>query len=175
MAVKELVTWGDPNLYRQSESVDSSEWNILPELIGDLRDTMNAAGGIGIAAPQIGVLKKVAIIGFEKSDRYPGKEPIPETVLINPEIEILSNSVLGNWEGCLSVPGMRGYVERSDHISLRYQNIDGETVIRELTGFPSVVVQHECDHLDGVIFPMRISDFSRFGPEETVRGRPDYS
>ena len=174
MAVKPLVTWGDPELYRVSQAVTDFDQPELQQLIQDMRDTMHKAGGIGIAAPQIGVLQRVAIIGFEQSERYPNKTPIAEQVLINPRVEYLSDTTQANWEGCLSIPDMRGLVSRCDHIRYHYQDLLGQQHSEEAKGFHAVVVQHECDHLDGVIFPMRIDNLRDFGPQKIVSQREDY-
>ena len=134
----------------------------------DMFDTMDAADGAGLAAPQIGVLKRVMIFGVEATPRYPDAEAVPPTVLINPEYTVLDEAVGGYWEGCLSVPGMRGYVERPAHI--RYGGYDqyGERVEREVTGFHAVVFQHEYDHLDGILYPDRLADPALFGFNEEL-------
>lgn len=128
-----------------------------------MRDTMAAESGVGLAAPQIGVNLRVVIFGFERSARYPDAEAVPYTVLINPVITPLSEAQDEGWEGCLSVPGMRGWVPRYSEI--RYQGYDalGEIIDRRVNGFHARVVQHECDHLDGVLYPRRIRDLTRFG------------
>jgi peptide deformylase len=135
----------------------------LRALIADMFETMEAAGGVGLAAPQIGVDLQLAIFGFEKSERYPDAPPVPHTILLNPKITPLSEQKEEGWEGCLSVPGMRGVVERFSRI--RYTGFDpaGVPIERVADGFHARVVQHECDHLIGVLYPMRITDFSRFG------------
>jgi peptide deformylase len=131
-------------------------------------DTMAALDGAGLAAPQIGVSKRVVIFGVEANPRYPDVEPVPTTVLINPEITALGSGTQAGWEGCLSVPGMRGLVERSAHI--RYRGVDqhGRSIDREARGFHARVVQHEVDHLDGILYPMRIADLRNFGFEDTL-------
>ena len=135
----------------------------LDELITDLLETMENAQGAGLAAPQIGILKRVVIFGVDQNPRYEDAEQVPLTVLINPQIEVLSETQQSYWEGCLSIPGMRGLVTRPDHIRYRGFNEKGEVIDREARGFHAIVVQHECDHLDGVLYPMKMSDMSLFG------------
>ena len=129
---------------------------------------MHAANGAGLAAPQIGVNLQLVIFGFRKNDRYPDAPAVPETVLLNPVLEPLSDDMEDGWEGCLSVPGLRGVVPR--HARLRYSGVDpyGKPIDREVDGFHARVVQHECDHLIGVLYPMRVRDFSRFGYTEVL-------
>ncbi|WP_233560433.1 peptide deformylase [Oleomonas cavernae] len=131
-------------------------------------DTMRALNGAGLAAPQIGVDLRVVIFGFQASPRYPQAEPVPETILINPVLTPLSDEMEDGWEGCLSVPGLRGVVPR--HARLRYQGIDleGQPIDRSVSGFHARVVQHECDHLDGILYPMRVRDFRKFGFNEEL-------
>jgi len=137
-------------------------------LLQDMRDTMAHLDGAGLAAPQIGVLLRVVIFGVHANPRYPDVDEVPDTVLINPQLEPLSNEVEESWEGCLSVPGMRGWVPRWQR--LRYSGYDqsGTFFQRDVEGFHARVVQHECDHLDGVLYPMRIRDFTRFGFNEAL-------
>ena len=163
MAVKEILRMGDPRLLQPALPVESPTDPSIQQLIEDLFDTMRFAGGVGIAAPQIGVAQQVVIFGFEKSERYPDAEPVPETILINPLITPLSDEEVLGWEGCLSVPGLRGEVPRFS--SIRYQGLDekGHPIDRTVDGFHARVVQHECDHLRGVLFPMRIRDLTHFG------------
>jgi peptide deformylase len=140
----------------------------LTQLLADMRDTMQALDGAGIAAPQIGVLKRVVIFGLTFNPRYPDAEPVPQTVLINPRIELLGDETEEGWEGCLSVPGMRGLVPR--HKELRYTGFDehGQIIDRTVSGLHARVVQHEVDHLDGVLYPMRIRDLRQFGFSEAL-------
>ncbi len=154
---------GDPFLLRPAIAVDRFDTPALHQLIGDLFDTMQAASGAGIAAPQIGEGVRAVVFGFEKNARYPNRPPVPTTVLINPVIEPLSDTTDEDWEGCLSVPGLRGKVPRYTHI--RYRGFDqfGVPIEREVRDFHARVVQHECDHLDGVLFPMRVRDMTQFG------------
>ena len=163
MAVRELLKMGDPRLLRVAQPVTEFGTPALRELVADMLDTMKAANGAGLAAPQIGVDLQLVIFGFERNERYPDAPPVPLTVLINPLITPLSDAMEEGWEGCLSVPGLRGVVPR--HSQLRYSGFDleGRPIEREAKGFHARVVQHECDHLLGVLYPMRIKDFSRFG------------
>ena len=168
MAECRVLRMGDPDLFRVSEPVDGFDSAALNGLIQDLWDTMAAEGGIGIAAPQIGVPQRVVVFGLEESERYPEAPPIPPTVLINPEIEPVGDERVDGWEGCLSVPGMRGVVAR--HYRIRYRGYDakGERFEREVEDFHARVVQHECDHLDGILYPMRIEDMRLFGFEDEL-------
>jgi peptide deformylase len=154
---------GDARLLRRAEEVRSFDSAELKELLRDMRDTMLALDGVGLAAPQIGIDLRVVIFGVESNPRYPDAEVVPETVLINPVITPLSDTKEDGWEGCLSVPGMRGLVPR--FTQLRYQGFDqfGALIDRTVSGFHARVVQHECDHLDGVLYPMRITDMRNFG------------
>ena len=163
MAVREILKMGDPRLLRIAQPVREFGTPELASLIGDMFDTMRAANGAGLAAPQIGVDLALVIFGFKHNDRYPDAPPVPETVLINPTITPLSDEEEEGWEGCLSVPGLRGVVPRFARI--RYRGVDpqGAPIEREAEGFHARVVQHECDHLVGTLYPMRIRDFSRFG------------
>lgn len=163
MAIRSVLKMGDSRLLRQSKRVQKFNTIELDKLIEDLYDTMHATHGVGIAAPQIGVNLQVVVFGFEENDRYPGEEPVPQTVLINPIIKPLSDELEDGWEGCLSVPGLRGLVPRYKHIL--YQGVDayGQTFEREAYGFHARVVQHECDHLHGRLYPTRIKDMTQFG------------
>ena len=154
---------GDPRLLVPAVPVTDFSTPALTGLIDDMFDTMEAAGGVGLAAPQIGVGLQVVIFGFEQSERYPQAGAVPQTVLINPVITPLSTDEELGWEGCLSVPGLRGEVPRFS--AIRYQGFDpaGQPIDRTVDGFHARVVQHECDHLIGTLYPMRIRDFSHFG------------
>jgi len=172
MAVKNVLRIGDPILNMPSEPVTESEYKEIHTLIDDMFDTMRHLQGAGLAAPQIGILKRLVIFGFESNPRYPDAEPVPETVLINPVIETLDSSTDQEWEGCLSIPGMRGLVERPNRI--RYSGTDqhGNPINREVDGFHARVVQHECDHLDGILYIQRIKDMRDFGfTEELDQGQ----
>ncbi|HEV7610083.1 MAG TPA: peptide deformylase [Steroidobacteraceae bacterium] len=168
MAVREVLRMGDARLLQISEPVRDFPSPELTELLIDMRDTMQALSGAGIAAPQIGVLKRVVIFGLENNPRYPDAEPVPQTILINPRIEILDDETEDGWEGCLSVPGMRGLVPRFSR--LRYTGFDenAQAIDRTVSGFHARVVQHEVDHLDGVLYPMRIRDLRQFGFSESL-------
>lgn len=163
MSVKSILRMGDPRLLEKAQPVTNVSDPAIRNLIQDMFDTMEAAGGVGLAAPQIGVGLQVVIFGFEKSERYPDAPPVPQTILINPVITPLTDEEEMGWEGCLSVPGMRGEVPRFKQI--RYQGIDetGRGIDRTVDGFHARVVQHECDHLIGMLYPMRMRDMSRFG------------
>lgn len=168
MAVREVLRMGDPRLFRVARPVERFSSPELRELIADMEDTMRALDGAGLAAPQIGVDLRVVIFGISANPRYPDAEPVPQTVLVNPVITPLDPGMEDGWEGCLSVPGMRGLVPR--HLRLRYSGFDamGNTVEREVSGFHARVVQHECDHLDGILYPMRIRDLRNFGFTEVL-------
>ncbi len=161
--IREVLRMGDPRLLRVAKPVEAFDTPALRELIADLFDTMRALNGAGLAAPQIGVDLRVVIFGFTASPRYPDAEAVPETILVNPVLTPLSDEMEEGWEGCLSVPGLRGVVPR--YRSLRYRGFDegGGPIDRSVSGFHARVVQHECDHLDGILYPMRVRDFSRFG------------
>ncbi len=163
MAVRDVLRMGDARLLRRAEEVTAFDTPELHALLADMRDTMQALDGAGLAAPQLGENLRVVIFGVESNPRYPEVEPVPQTVLINPVITFLSNDMEEGWEGCLSVPGMRGLVPR--HTRLRYQGHDeyGAVIDRTVSGFHARVVQHECDHLDGILYPMRIQDMTKFG------------
>jgi peptide deformylase len=163
MPVKPVLRMGDPRLLERSREVERFDTPELHALIEDMQDTMRALSGAGLAAPQIGVQERVVIFGFTSSPRYPNAEPIAFTVLINPLITIIGEQTEEGWEGCLSVPGMRGLVPR--YTQLRYQGFDqfGQPIDRTVRDFHARVVQHECDHLDGVLYPMRIGDLRNFG------------
>jgi peptide deformylase len=163
MTVREILKMGDPRLLRVAEPVLEFGTPEMEALIADMFDTMHAANGAGLAAPQIGVNLQLVIYGFKDNQRYPDAPPVPETVLINPVLTPLSGEMDEAFEGCLSVPGLRGVVSR--YTSLRYEGVDqfGEPIVRDAEGFHARVVQHEVDHLLGILYPMRITDFSRFG------------
>ena len=163
MAVRPILRMGDPRLLVPAEPVRAFATPTLQALIADLVDTMAAAGGVGLAAPQIGVGLQVVIFGFDRSARYPEAEPVPRTVLVNPVIEPVGSAETEDWEGCLSVPGLRGRVPRWERIRYRGCDADGQPIDRYVTGFHARVVQHECDHLSGRLYPMRMRDLSRFG------------
>jgi peptide deformylase len=154
---------GDPRLTQIAQPIAEFDTPELHALIAELLATMAAEDGAGLAAPQIGEPWRVVVFGVESNPRYPQAEPVPQTVLINPEITPLSEAQEEDWEGCLSVPGMRGWVPRYTHV--RYRGFDpfGASIDRNASQFHARVVQHECDHLDGILYPQRIRDLSRFG------------
>ena len=168
MSVRDILKMGDARLLRAAEPVTAFDTPELHALIADMFDTMYAANGAGLAAPQIGVNLQVVIFGFRQNPRYPEAAPVPETVLINPVLTPMSQETEEDWEGCLSVPGLRGMVPRYQR--LRYEGFDqyGQRIEREVDGFHARVVQHECDHLAGILYPMRIRDFTRFGFTEVL-------
>jgi peptide deformylase len=161
--IRDLLRMGDPRLLERAGEVERVDTAELRALLDDMRDTMRSQNGAGLAAPQIGVGQRVVIFGLERNPRYPDVEPVPYTELINPVLTPLSDELEEGWEGCLSVPGLRGVVPRYRRV--RYRGLDptGATIEREVEGFHARVVQHECDHLDGILYPMRVRDFTRFG------------
>ncbi|MFZ2541133.1 MAG: peptide deformylase [Gallionella sp.] len=200
MAVRTVLRMGDARLLQRAEPVSEFDTQQLHALLEDMRDTMQALNGVGLAAPQIGVGLRVAIFGVrlrhvtaqqpiagaaacnplphqtlaravsgvEKNPRYPDAEEVPQTVLINPVITLLDDNIEQDWEGCLSVPGMRGLVPRHAHIRYRGKDEYGAQIDRNVSGFHARVVQHECDHLDGILYPMRILDMTQFGYTEEL-------
>ena len=169
MAVREILKMGDPRLLRVAQPVTAFDTPELHRLVADMEETMAAANGAGLAAPQIGVDLQLVIFGSgQVNPRYPDAAPVPKTVLLNPVITPLDNLEEDGWEGCLSVPGLRAVVPRWRRI--RYQGFDvlGQVIDREAEGFHARVVQHECDHLIGVLYPMRVRDFSKFGFNEVL-------
>jgi len=171
MTVRDVLRIGHPLLLQQAVPVEAFDTPHLHALIADMRDTMAALNGAGLAAPQIGVSQRVIIFGLEHNPRYPEVEPIAETVLINPVIEVLDEGTEDGWEGCLSIPGMRGKVPR--YRAIRYHGFDeqGEIIDRTVDGFHARVVQHEYDHLDGILYPQRIIDMRDFGFETELGER----
>ena len=163
MPIRPVLKMGEPLLLATAQTVTEFDTPELHALIVDLFDTMIATQGVGIAAPQIGVSLQVVIFGFEQNQRYPDADAVPQTVLINPVITPLDDELESGWEGCLSVPGLRGVVPR--HTRIRYQGFNqfGNAIDRSVSGFHARVVQHECDHLFGVLYPQRITDMSQFG------------
>jgi peptide deformylase len=161
--IRDVLRMGDPRLLERSREVAETRSAPIAALLEDMRDTMRAHNGAGLAAPQIGVGLRVVIFGVERNPRYPDVEPVPYTELINPVLAPLSDEMEDGWEGCLSVPGLRGVVPR--YRRMRYRGFDpaGNVIERDVDGFHARVVQHECDHLDGVLYPMRVRDFTRFG------------
>jgi peptide deformylase len=163
MAIKPIIRMGDARLLQLSIPVHEFGTAQLRGLIADMEDTMKAAGGAGLAAPQIGVLQRVVIFGGERTARYPHADAVPYTVLINPRLKPLRGGKDEDWEGCLSVPGMRGLVPRYRRLRYRGSDESGRPIDRTVSGFHARVVQHEVDHLDGVLYPTRIKDLRKFG------------
>lgn len=163
MAIQPVIRIGDPRLSEVSDEIETFDTAELHQLIEDMFDTMHAENGAGLAAPQIGVPLRVVIFGFDSNPRYPDSDPVPQTILINPEIEPLDDITEEGWEGCLSVPGMRGVVTRYRRI--RYTGFDaaGKPIDVTAEGFHARVVQHEVDHLDGILYTQRLTDPKRFG------------
>ncbi len=170
--IRDILRMGDPRLLQRSAEVADPRDPAIRALVDDMFDTMHAVNGAGLAAPQIGVLLRVVIFGSRSpatpNPRYPDADAVPETILINPVLEPLGDELEEDWEGCLSVPGLRGVVPR--HRRLRYHGVDleGRPIEREVAAFHARVVQHECDHLDGILYPMRVRDFTRFGYTEVL-------
>jgi len=170
VAIREILRMGDPRLLRVARPVDEFAKPTLCDLVDDLLDTMRANDGAGLAAPQIGVDLQVVVFQVTHNPRYPDAEPVPLTVLINPVLTPLGEEQDPGWEGCLSIPGLRGLVPR--HRRLRYQGRDlqGDRIDRTVDGFHARVVQHETDHLFGILYPMRMKDMSQFGFVEQLAG-----
>ena len=175
MTVRTVRKMGDPVLYQRAEPVTAFDTPELTRLIEDMFDTMAAYHGAGLAAPQIGVPLRVVIFGVEANPRYPHAEAVPTTILINPALDPIGPEMEEGWEGCLSVPGLRGLVNRHSH--LRYTGFDrnGAPIDRTVSGFHARVVQHECDHLDGILYPMRLGDLRLLGFEDTLFPRTEAS
>ncbi|MGB0954365.1 MAG: peptide deformylase [Panacagrimonas sp.] len=161
--IRPVLKMGDPRLLEKARAVEQDDLPQVPALLTDLFDTMHALDGAGLAAPQIGVSLRVVVFGFDQNPRYAEAPPVPRTVLINPELHPLGDEMEDGWEGCLSVPGLRGVVRRYRRLHYRGVDENGAAIDRKVEGFHARVVQHECDHLDGILYPMRINDFSRFG------------
>ncbi len=165
--IREILRMGDPRLLRVSDPVRDVQLPELATLVHDMFETMHAADGAGLAAPQIGVPLRVVIFGYSdpamRNPRYPDADPVPQTILVNPVIEALTDEEEEGWEGCLSVPGLRGVVPRTAKIRYRGVDLQGRQIDRTADGFHARVVQHEVDHLNGILYPMRVRDFSRFG------------
>lgn len=163
MPVRDILKMGDPRLLRSAQPVQTFDTPELRALVTDLLDTMDAARGAGLAAPQIGVDLQVVVFGFERNERYPDAPAVPLTVLVNPVIEPLGGELEEGWEGCLSVPGLRGVVPRARRIRYRGYDPAGQAIDREAEGFHARVVQHECDHLIGRLYPTRMADLTQLG------------
>lgn len=166
--IREILRMGDPRLLRVARPVEDIRDPGLRTIVADMYETMEAANGVGLAAPQIGVDLRLMIFGFEANPRYPDALPVPVTTLINPWVEILTDETEEGWEGCLSVPGMRGLVPRATRIRYGGTLEDGGVLEREAEGFHARVFQHEFDHLEGVLYPQRIRDMTQFGFVEAL-------
>ena len=163
MTLHQILKMGDPRLLRIAQPVERFATPELRALVADMFETMRSVSGAGLAAPQIGVDLQLVIFGFSRNDRYPDAPAVPETVLVNPVIDAIGDGQEDGWEGCLSVPGLRGVVPRWSRVRYRGFDLDGAPIDREVEGFHARVVQHECDHLRGILYPMRVRDFARFG------------
>ena len=172
MPARPVLRIGHPLLLQRAQTVREFNTPALDALVRDMLDTMAAENGAGLAANQIGELQRVVIFGVKDNPRYPGRDPVPLTVLVNPEIEPLGEDMESDWEGCLSVPGMRGWVPRPRRIRYRGFDAQGNPIEREVEGFHARVVQHECDHLDGILYPQRIRDLRKFGYETELFAKP---
>jgi peptide deformylase len=161
--IREILKMGDPRLLRIAKPVEDIHDPALKATIADMYETMHAANGVGLAAPQIAVDLRLMIFGFNENPRYPDEPPVPVTTLINPWLELLTDVTEEGWEGCLSVPGMRGMVPRASHIRYGGMLEDGTEFSREAKAFHARVFQHEFDHLNGVLYPQRIKDLTKFG------------
>lgn len=171
MTILSVVKMGNQQLATPSLPVVNFQDPHLLQIIEDMHDTMQAKNGVGIAAPQIGYNLRIMLFGFESNPRYPNEQPVPMTILINPKIEFLSDEMADGWEGCLSVPSLRGLVPRHQHIRYQGYDIQGQPINRIAEGFHARVVQHEYDHLDGILYPLRIKDMQYFGFEDELKSR----
>lgn len=169
MTIKSVIKLGNEKLATPSLLVTNFSNGEIKELVSDMQDTMKEKGGVGIAAPQIGCNLRVVMFGFDHNERYPNEKPVPFTILINPTVEILSDEMTDGWEGCLSVPGLRGLVPRYKKIQYKGYDVKGQPISRVAEGFHARVVQHECDHVDGILFPQRIKEMKFFGFEDELK------
>ena len=163
MAVLPVLRMGNPLLLQRASEITEFNSPELDCIIEDMLDTMHAENGVGLAAPQVGISKRLVIFGFDENTRYPEASPVPRTILINPVIKFLDDVIEQDWEGCLSVPGLRGLVPRHRNIEYTGYQPDGSNIHVKATGFHARVVQHECDHLDGILYPQRMTDLKQFG------------
>lgn len=168
MSVKPVIRMGTKKLSQPSLMIENFSKDELIALLKDMRDTMIKEHGVGIAAPQIGVYKRVIMFGFKENDRYPGEDAVPFTILINPSYEPLSDEKVEEWEGCLSVPGLRGLVSRYKKIKYSGYDPEGNFISREAEDFHARVVQHEVDHINGFLYPQRMNDMKHFGFEDEI-------
>jgi len=169
MAIKGILKMGNPVLTERSKEVDLSNSDYIERIIEDMTDTMKHYNGAGLAAPQIGYPLRIMMFGFDFNPRYPNEAPIPITILINPQMKIINDTLAEDWEGCLSVPGIRGKVPR--YLGIEYTGVDenGNSITRKVENFHARVFQHEYDHLEGILFPARVKDFKNFGFEDELR------
>ncbi len=168
MTIKTIIKMGNPKLFKKSKPIHHFNTPKLHAIIQDLKDTMQHYNGVGIAAPQIGYLLQIIMFGFKHNSRYPNEAPIPETILINPKLVILTDKKEGYWEGCLSVPGLRGFISRPVAIEYTGYTPEGRLIKRKAEGFHARVIQHEYDHIHGILFPQKITNFQKFGFEEEI-------
>ena len=168
MPARPILRIGHPLLLQSAETVAEFNTPALDALVADMLDTMEQADGAGLAATQIGRMQRVVIFGFDDNPRYPDRDPVELTILVNPEIQPVGDELESDWEGCLSVPGMRGWVSRPRRIIYRGFDPQGHPIEREVEGFHARVVQHEVDHLDGILYPQRIDDMTKFGFEDEL-------
>ncbi|ESQ90979.1 peptide deformylase [Asticcacaulis benevestitus] len=161
--IRDILKMGDARLLRVAQPIEDIHDPALQVIIADMYETMHSADGVGLAAPQIGVDLRLMIFGFDANPRYPDEKPVPVTTILNPWLETLTDATEDGWEGCLSVPGMRGWVPRATHIRYGGTLEDGSPLEREAHGFHARVFQHEFDHLNGVLYPQRIQDLTKFG------------
>lgn len=169
MSIKSLVKMGNQELATPALLVENFSTQALYDLIQDMQDTKQGKGGVGLAAPQIGYNQQIIIFGFDHSERYPNEKPVPHTILINPIIEVLSDEIVEGWEGCLSVPGLRGLVPRYKKIKYSGYDPEGNVISKIAEGFHARIIQHECDHLNGILFPERIKNLRHFGYEDELK------
>ncbi|VAW93270.1 Peptide deformylase [hydrothermal vent metagenome] len=163
-----VLRLGHPTLSQPAKAVAEFNTPQLDALIQGMLDTMAAENGVGLAAPQVNEPLRLIVFGMQDNPRYPGRDSVPTTVLINPHITPIGNEQEGDWEGCLSLPGLRGWVPRYRHILYTGFDAKGQPIEREASGFHARVVQHECDHLDGILYPQRMPDMRRFGYEQEL-------
>jgi len=168
VSVRPVLRMGHPQLMSPSSPVEDFSDPQLSQVIEDMYDTMRAEGGVGIAAPQIAYFKRILMFGFEHSERYPDMQSVPFSIFINPVIQVIDSTLEEGWEGCLSVPGLRGLVPRYKKISYQAFDINGKIFKGEAEGFHARVIQHELDHLDGILYPSRIQNFQKFGFEQEL-------
>jgi len=166
--IKPVLKMGEPLLFQRSQEVENIKDPQITQIIEEMIHTMKHTNGVGIAAPQIGYPRRIIAFGFDYAPRYPNEKPVPLTVLINPTFQALSDEMQEGWEGCLSIPGLRGFIPRFMHVAYQALDQSGNPMQAKLSGFPARILQHECDHIDGWLFPCRIKNFKKFGFEDTL-------